>query len=172
MKKVWLVSHYAMPPHLEIRVKTLKYASILQERGYDVLLITASTVHNTDINLIETKERFVVREYDGLKYVHIKCSGYLGSGVKRILNLLQFQKRFKRVMKKFDKPDVIVADCNCVNYKGILSFAKKFKIPFVSEIRDLWPLSIVEYKNLSDKNPVIKYLYSQEKRMYLSLIHI
>ena len=166
MKKVWLVSHYAMPPHLEVRIKTLKYAEILQNRGYDVLLITASTIHNTNINLIETKDKYVEREYNGLKYVHIKCSQYLGSGLKRIKNLLQFQRRFKSVMKNFEKPDVIIVDCNCVNYKGILSFARKYKIPFISEIRDLWPLSIVEYKNISERNPVIKYLYKQEKRMY------
>lgn len=166
MKKVWLVSHYAMPPHLEVRIKTLKYAEILQNRGYDVLLITASTIHNTNINLIETKDKYAEREYNGLKYVHIKCSQYLGSGLKRIKNLLQFQRRFKSVMKNFEKPDVIIADCNCVNYKGILSFARKYKIPFISEIRDLWPLSIVEYKNISERNPVIKYLYKQEKRMY------
>lgn len=167
MKKVWLVSHYAMPPHLEVRIKTLRYAQILKERGYDVLLITASTIHNTEINLIETRENFVEREYDGLKYVHLKCSRYQGSGIKRIRNMFQFQKQFNRVMPRFEKPDVIIADCNCINYKGILKFAEKFKIPFVSEIRDLWPLSIVEYKNYSDKNPIIRYLYGREKRMYV-----
>ena len=132
MKKVWLVSHYAMPPQYEVRIKTLRYAQILQQRGYEVLLVTASTIHNTDINLIDTKEKYVVREYDGLKYVHIHCSSYQGSGMKRIKNLLQFQRRFKSVMKHFEKPDVIVADCNCINYKGLLSFARKHGIPFIT----------------------------------------
>ena len=166
MKRVWLVSHYAMPPHLEVRIKTLRYAQILQNRGYEVLLITASTIHNTEINLIESAELYAEKEYENLKYVHIKCSSYKGSGLKRIKNMLQFQGRFKRVMKRFEKPDVIVADCNCVNYRGLLSFARKYRIPFITEVRDLWPLSIVEYKNISDSNPIIKYLYSQEKRMY------
>lgn len=165
-KRIWLVSHYAMPPHLEVREKTIRMARILQERGHEVLLITASTIHNTDINLITDKQLFVEKEYDGLHYVHIRCSQYKGSGVKRILNLMQFQQRFGKAMKHFDTPDVIVADCNCVNYRGILRFAQKHKIPFVSEVRDLWPLSIVEYMHMSDKNPVIRYLYGQEKRMY------
>ena len=69
-------------------------------------------------------------------------------------------------MAKFEKPDVIVADCNCINYRGLQKFAKKYGIAFVTEVRDLWPLSIVEYMGISDKNPVIKYLYGQEKRMY------
>lgn len=167
MIKVWLVSHYAMPPHLELRVKTLRFAQILQSRGYEVLLITASTIHDTDINLIKSKEKFIEREYGGLKYVHLKCAQYKGSGLKRIKNLFQFQKQFNRVMPKFEKPDVIVADCNCINYKGILKFAQKHKIPFVSEIRDLWPLSIVEYKGISENNPLIRYLYKHERRMYM-----
>ncbi len=164
--KIWLVSHYAMPPHLEERVKTIRYAKYLQEMGHEVLLITASTIHNTDINLIEDKSKYVEKEYDGLKYVHIRCDQYKGSGAKRVLNLLQFQFRFLSIMKKFAKPDVIVADCNCINYYGINKFAKKYGIAFVSEIRDLWPLSIVEYKNMSNSNPIIKMLYQAEKRMY------
>lgn len=165
-KKVWLVSHYAMPPHLEVRIKTIRYAQILQERGYDVLLVTASTIHNTDINLITDNSLYIEKEYEGLKYVHIACSNYKGSGLKRIVNMLQFQRRFKNVMAKFEKPDVIVADCNCINYRGLQKFAKKYGIAFVTEVRDLWPLSIVEYMGISDKNPVIKYLNGQEKRMY------
>ena len=165
-KTVWLVSHYAMPPHLEVRIKTLMYAKILQERGYKVILITASTIHNNDINLIEDKSLYIEKEYEGLKFIHIRCSNYKGSGLKRIVNLYQFQSRFNNVMKHFELPDIIVADVNCINYRGILKFAKKNKVPFVSEIRDLWPLSIVEYKNISEKNPIIKYLYLQEKRMY------
>ena len=40
------------------------------------------------------------------------------------------------------------------------------KIPCVVEIRDLWPLSIVEYKNISPKNPAIVALYMLEKKLY------
>ncbi len=165
-KKVWLVSHYAMPPHLEPRPKTIKFAENLQSRGYEVLLVTASTIHNTDENLIVGKEKFIEKTYGQLKYVHLKCNNYKGSGIKRVFNLIQFQRRFCTVMKKFEKPDIIVCDCNCINYFGILHFARKYKIKFVSEIRDLWPLSIVEYLGISNKNPVIKALYVQEKRMY------
>lgn len=166
MKKVWLVSHYAMPPHLEQRAKTIKYAEYLQQMGYEVLLITASTIHNTDINLIEDKSKFIEKTYNDLHYVHIKCNQYNGSGVKRVYNLIQFQHRFGKVMKKFENPDVIVCDCNCINYFGIMRFARKKGIKFISEIRDLWPLSIVEYMGIGEKNPIIKFLYKQELRMY------
>lgn len=33
-------------------------------------------------------------------------------------------------------------------------------------MRDLWPMSIVEYYKYSERNPVIQYLYSREKKMY------
>lgn len=165
-KRVWLVAHYAMPPQYEVRVKTIRYARILQERGYDVLLITASTLHNTDINLIKSNEKYIEREYEGLKYVHIKCSDYRGNGIKRIKNMRQFDSRFSKVMRNFELPDVIIDECVCVNYRGVMKFAKKREIPFVAEIRDLWPLSIVEYLGFSDKNPIIRYLYREEKRFY------
>lgn len=166
MKKIWLVSHYAMPPQYEVRIKTLKYAEYLQRMGHEVLLITASTIHNTDINLITSDAAYVRADYGDLHYVHIKCPGYKGNGVKRVVNMLAFERGFSRVMRTFDRPDVIVADVNCINYGGIMRFARKHGVKFIPEIRDLWPMSIVEYAAYSERNPIIQFLYRREKRMY------
>lgn len=163
---IWIVSHYTCPPDMESCTKTVKYAEELTKRGHNVTLITASTVHNTDINLVPSDKLYINKKYGELNFIHIKCSNYRGSGIKRIINLKQFQHRFKKVMKNFEKPDVIVGMCNCINYKGICEYAKKNNVPYVNETRDLWPLSIVEYKNISDRNPIIRYLYGQERKMY------
>ena len=34
------------------------------------------------------------------------------------------------------------------------------------EVRDLWPLSIVEYKGISNTNPIIRFLYKLERKIY------
>lgn len=157
-----------MPPEYEVRIKTLMWAKYLMKDGYDVTLISASTLHNTDINLITGTEKYIFKQYDQYKFIHIKCSDYSGSGIKRVRNLLQFAYRFKKYAKEFGTlPDVILAaDIHCIDYKPIGEFAKKNHIKFIVDIRDLWPESIVEYLGYSKKNPVIKYLYHREKNMY------
>lgn len=166
MKKIWFVSHYSMPPKYEMRVKTQMYAHFLNQKGYETTIFSASTIHNTDINLIEDSARYIKRKYDDLDFVHIKCDNYSGNGLSRILNMQQFAYRFKKVATNFEKPDVIVADVNCTNYKPIYQYCKKNKIAFYIDMRDLWPESIVEYYNFKKSNPLIKYLYHREKNMY------
>lgn len=166
MKEVWFVSHYSMPPKYEMRVKTLKYAHYLNLKGYKTKIFTASTLHNTDINLIKSNEQYIEARYEDLDYVHIKCSNYSGNGIKCIRNMMQFAYRFPKVAKHFKKPDVIVADVNCINYKPIYKYCKKNEVQFVIDVRDLWPESIVEHLNYSSEALIIKYLYNKEKKMY------
>ena len=165
--KVWFVSHYAMPPQYEMREKTQKYASYFASQGHDVKIVTASTIHGTSINLIEDRTPYIEREYNGLKFVHIRCSQYTGNGISRIKNMIEFGRRLQKNFHRFEKPDVIVVDVNCINYSSIARICKKNGIKFVIEVRDLWPLSIVEYLHYSPHNPIIRYLYHRERNMYI-----
>lgn len=166
IKRVWFVSHYSMPPEYEQRIKTQMYARYLRKMGIDCTIFAASTIHNTGINLIEGKELYIERTYDDLKFVHIRCSGYTKTDLKRIINMEQFAYRFKRIAEKFEAPDVIVADTYCVSYKPIYRYCKKHRIPFVVDVRDLWPQSIIEYLHFSENNPVIRIMYTMERNMY------
>ena len=167
IKRIWFVSHYSMPPEYELRIKTQMYAHYLGEQGIDCTIFAASTIHNTDINLIPGKELYIEREYDDLKFVHIRCSNYTKTDLKRIINMEQFAYRFNRIAEKFAPPDVIVADTYCVSYKPIYRYCKRHGIPFVVDVRDLWPQSIVEYLHVGEKNPIIRMMYSMERNMYI-----
>ena len=52
-KRIWLVNQYAMPPRLESRLRTIKFAHYLQKAGYEVTIFASSIMHNMDIDLIE-----------------------------------------------------------------------------------------------------------------------
>ncbi len=168
IKRIWFVSHYSMPPEHEMRIKTQMYAHFLGQMGIECIIFAASTIHNTDINLIQDKEKYIERQYDDLKFVHIRCSGYTKTDLKRIINMEQFAYRFNKVAEKFKAPDVIVADTYCVSYKPIYKYCKRHRIPFVVDVRDLWPQSIVEYMHINETNPVIRMMYNMEKNMYVN----
>ena len=150
-----------------MRIKTQMYAHYLGMQGIDCTIFSASTIHNTDINLIQGKEEYIERQYGDLRFVHIRCSGYTKTDLKRIINMEQFANRFKKVAENYPIPDVVIADTYCISYKPIYKYCKKHGIPFVVDVRDLWPQSIIEYLHFSEKNPVIRIMFNMERNMYL-----
>ncbi len=167
IKRIWFVSHYSMPPKYEMRIKTQMFARYLGQMGIDCTIFSASTIHNTDINLIKGNEQYIEKVYDDLKFIHIRCSSYTKTDLKRIINMEQFAYRFKKIAERFTPPDVIIADTYCVSYKPIYKYCYKHKIPFVVDVRDLWPQSIIEYLHFNEKNPIIQIMYNMERNMYL-----
>ena len=85
--------------------------------------------------------------------------------------MLEFPVRIQQAVKHFakngEKPDVIYTSAPTIFAAGsALIAAKRLKVPCVVEIRDIWPESIVEYKGMSRKNPIILALYQLEKWLY------
>lgn len=168
MKTIWFVSHASTLPQYAMRTRTNNFAKYLAKYGYKVEVFTSSKIHNTDINLIEDKKTlFISNEIDGVIYNSIRTSNYKGNGLKRIINFIQFPMRFYRVAKKKEnKPDIIIN--NPQSLLGLIQYhvSRKVKARFITEVRDLWPESIVAYKGVSRKNIIIKILYFFEKWIY------
>ena len=93
-KRIWLVNQYAMPPRLESRLRTIKFAHYLQKAGYEVTIFASSIMHNMDIDLIEDDSLYIERQYGDLNFVHLKTAKYKGNGLKRVNGLIQFPRRF------------------------------------------------------------------------------
>ena len=166
-KRVWIFNHYAEPPQYEVRVRNNVMAKYLMKAGYDVTIFAASTIHNTDINLITDGSEYIRREYDGLKFVHIKSPDYSGNGLARKINLLLFPFNLWRVTKKIgEKPDVIINDLDVMAFDFPFMIAKRYGVPIITEVRDLWPESLVDYGYLNRDSLLAKFLYLMEKRMY------
>ena len=165
-KVVWLINQYAMPPQYEARLRTIKFAHYLKEKGYEVTIFSSSIMHNMDIDLIEGNEQYVVRDYDDLHFVHIKARNYHNNGKDRIISSIQFHWKLVRIASKFPKPDVIVQTA-LVPFGNIVSrLAKKTGAKYIVEVLDLWPNSLVELGIAKASNPIIKFLYYLEYKQY------
>ncbi|MDR1183828.1 MAG: glycosyltransferase [Coriobacteriales bacterium] len=167
MKNIWIFSVFSAPPEYEMRYRTSKMAQELVKGGDKVTIFASSAIHNTDINLIEDKAPYIVKTYRGIDYVFVRCSSYHTNGADRVLSLVQFYFRLRKVIRGFDKPDCIIAESPypTVAHSGILA-ARKFRVPCISEIRDLWPESIIDYQGQSLRNPIILGLLVLEKWIY------
>lgn len=165
---IWLINHYAVPPQYYPLARPSLFAKNLIRMGHEVTIIAASTVHNSNQNLIEGKEKIKKEIVEGIPYIYIRCSNYEGNGINRVINILEFANKLPGVCKKLDKPDAIVATSfdpiSC--YQGI-RIAKKYGIIGIAEIADLWPETLVEYGGVSSKNPIVKILRAIEKKIYM-----
>ncbi len=160
-KNVWIICHYAQQPPLNTMLRYHNWGKELVKRGYSVTIIAASTIHNTDIDVVEQigKTEDIC---DGVQYKYIKTPRYSGNGMQRIKNMLAFCFGLKRYRK--ERPDVLI---NCEAY--LFPFVKHYfkGIPIVTDTVDLWPESIIEYAGYSKTNPLIKVLYRLERNAYL-----
>jgi len=165
-KKIWLVNYYAMPPHLESRLRTIKFAHYLKEKGYEVKIFASSFMHNTDINLIEDHTPYIEKQYDDLQFVHIRTKPYKNNGIARFISLFQFHLKLYFMRNRFFKPDAIVHTA-LPPFGNIFSFAaKKLKAKYIAEVLDLWPESFVELGLIKKNNPVLPLLYKSERKLY------
>jgi len=166
LKKIWLVNQYAMPPDLESRPRTIKFAHYLTLMGYDVTIFAASVMHNMNIDLIQKGSMFLEKSYEDLKFVHVKTIKYNRNGLSRLISLLEFPLRLFYLRNKFDKPDIIIHTAT-VPFGNILYYcAKKFRATYIVEILDLWPEAFVDFGLIKKWNPFLALAYLAEKWLY------
>ncbi len=164
---IWLINHYAVPPIYYPLARQTYFAKHLMAMGHQVTIFAASTVHNSDKNLIEGKERYRTERVDGVDYVYIRCKGYQDNGLKRVYNMCEFAWKLPGVCKHFDKPDAIVAtSMPPVSCAMGIRMARKYGCRGVAEIADLWPESIVAYDVAGANNPAVVALRWLEKWIY------
>lgn len=164
---IWLINHYAVPPMYYPLARQTNFAKYLMRMGHEVKIFAASTVHNSNKNLIEDSTPYREETVDGVSYVYIKCLDYQDNGLKRIYNMCQFAWKLPGVCRHFSKPDAIVATSmpptSCA--MGI-HIARKYGCKGVAEIADLWPESIIAYDIAGPHNPAVIALRWLEKWIY------
>ena len=73
----------------------------------------------------------------------------------------------KEYAKTHGNPNIILASSvHPLTLVAGIKVARKFSVPCICEIRDLWPESIVEFGNLNKNSFIAKILYSGEKWIY------
>lgn len=164
---IWLINHYAVPPQYYPLARQTYFAKYLMEMGHTVTIFAASTVHNSDKNLITDGSPWREETVDGVHYVYIKCLDYQGSGLRRIYNICEFAWKLPGVCKKFPKPDAIVATSMPPTSCAVgIHLARKYGCRGVAEIADLWPESIIAYGIAGPHNPAVIALRWLEKWIY------
>ena len=164
---IWLINHYAVPIKYYPLARTTNFAKYLTRMGHMVTIFAASSVHNSDINLITDGTLYREEIVDGFHYVYVRCRSYQRNGMQRVINMFEFPQRLKKVCVRFPRPDAVIASSAtppaCM---AGLKIAKKCGARAVAEVSDLWPESFVAYNLIPAGSPLLIPMYAYEKRMY------
>lgn len=167
--RITFLCQYFPPEMGAPAARTHEHARHWVTLGHDVTVITGFPNHPTGIIRPEYRGNFIKREkVDGIDLLRtwIYCAPNKGF-LKRILNFLSFfLSSFLLGGLLTRRPDVVVGTSPqffCAVSACLLSVIKR--VPFVFEVRDIWPQSAIELGAL--KNPLlIRALEAIEMLMY------
>ena len=170
-QNIWILNHYATNMFFDQSGRHYWFAENLIKKGYKPTIFCASTNHFSDNHVDMYNKLFSENSVDNIPFVFVKTPEYQGNRKKRLINMLSFYKRLFKTTEEYailhGKPDVIIASSvHPLTLVAGIKIAKKFGIPCICEVRDLWPESIVAYGSLKRNSVIAKMLYLGERWIY------
>lgn len=167
MTNIWLINQYSYPPGKSNWRRHFDLFKNFPKENYNIDVICGSFVHDRKEEILNKGEKYRLINSEGIKY-HILSGILYKSKIVRMLSMIQFFFKVLFFSKKLkDKPDIIYASSpHPFNGLAGMYLARKYKCPFVLEIRDLWPETWVAMGATTKKSILYKVFAYIEKVLY------
>ena len=167
---IWLVNHYALPPSRPGGIRHYAFAKELQKRGHRVVIIASSFDHQIRRETrLYRSECFKFQEEEGVPFLWLRTPAYTGNTPARVLNMLSFAGGISLWAKAslIGKPDLILGSSpHLFAALGAYLQSLRHGVPFILEVRDLWPQTLVDLGGFSSSHPFILLLEKVERFLY------
>lgn len=166
-KTIWIVNQYASA----LEVRSMELAAGFAAQGHRVVIVTSSFHHGMHDYLYKAPVT-VVHKAPGVDAVYLRARpGYQGNGAARVLNMAHFAYMFLRRQKELlavaGRPDAVIASSPSPFVWELGLYAKRrYRAKAVAEVRDLWPLSLLDIQGVSALHPFVVFIGMLEKRAY------
>lgn len=168
--KLLIINHYAIPPSQAGGTRHYSLAKELIARGHQVKVVAANFSHQTKTTVIQSDNKTVLEaDFDGVPFIYINVPAYQGNSPARLHNMLSFSKQllWNKYFKTMESPDVIFGSSpHPFAAWAAQRLATKWGIPFIFEVRDLWPQSLIDLGRISSRHPAVKFMALLEKHLY------
>lgn len=153
---IWWISQYASTPDQQFTTQH-DLARILVEKGHRVTFFAAGFSHYKFKEIrLRPGESWRAEDYDGVRFIWIKTPPYRANDWKRIRNMCTFAWRAYRLARRWDEePDVVIGTTfHPLSSLSAYAVSVSRKKPFVFEVKDLWPLTMIQFGRCSPKSPL------------------
>jgi glycosyltransferase involved in cell wall biosynthesis len=162
---VWWFSQYASTPDQQFTGQ-FDLAKRLVELGHRVTFFSAGFSHYKFQEIrLKDSERWRVDDCQGVRFAWIRTPSYKRNDWKRAVNICSFAWRAYWLARGWkEMPDVIIGTTfhPLASLAACLVAAAKRR-PFIFEVKDLWPLTGVQFGRVSSHSPVTQVLGALEK---------
>jgi len=172
---IWIFNHYANPPDLPGGTRHYDLARELVKRGHKVVIFATSFHHylHRDTRL-KPGENWRIEDINGVFFVWVHTTPYQRNDWRREWNMAQFMlkawwlgRKLPRIAPEVGRPDVVIGTSpDLLTPLAAFRIASRFSVPFVVEVRDLWPQTILDMGAMSPHHPIIKLLQALERYLY------
>ncbi len=173
--RILFLSHYFPPEVNAPATRTYEHCVRWARAGHDVTVVTCEPNCPDGVLFDGYKNRLrpQVEVMDGVRVVRVWTYVAPNAGIlRRIANYLSYLLSAVLASLRLARPDVVVATSPqfFCGWAGVLVSWLKWR-PFVLEIRDIWPESIVAVGALQNRT-LLRFLEWLERRMYRAADHI
>ncbi len=171
MKTIWIIDHYSSEPRFGGIRRQYDFAIELAKRGYKVGIIASSFSHFSH-SYISEENMYVSEINDKVTYIYVRTSSYeSNSGLKRAKNMYSFLRNVVKhredIANAVGVPDVVTG-CSVHPLAWLAAYwvARRYKIRFCIEVRDLWPWVWIASGEKSRFDPMVIFFGLLEKWAY------
>jgi len=167
--KIWLVNHYALPPQRSGGTRHYALAREWLSRGHEVILIASSVDYMCREEVyLQPGETARLEVMGDIPFLWLRTPPYTGNSLQRVGNMLAFAYRLGReAPRHLGSPDVVVGSTpHLFAAWAAYRLARRYRVPFVLEVRDLWPQTLIDLGGFSPYHPFIMLLAWLENQLY------
>ncbi|WDU84531.1 hypothetical protein [Caloramator sp. Dgby_cultured_2] len=112
-------------------------------------------------------EKYRIENINGVKFLWIRTFPYKTNDYKRFINMISFAINSYKLLKKFERPDVIIAS-SVHPFTCIAGYylARNFNARYIAEIRDLWPETLIDMGAMK-KTVFLQRCFMQLKSLFM-----
>lgn len=169
MKQVWILNHYAQEPSGAGGTRHFHLAEYISSYGWEATIIAASVELNTGTQRLKKTEQLRLENIKGIPFLWLRTPKYEGNGGGRVLNMLAYSFRvlLPKSLRSLPPPDAIVGSSvhPFAAFAGAV-LARRHKVPFIFEVRDLWPQTLIDLGRLKENSWAVWFLRKLELRLY------
>lgn len=164
-----MINHYAGSNLHGMEYRHFSLAREGVRSGHAVKIVAASFSHLRSRE-VRTKDSYTEEEIEGVRYAWLRTPRYDGNGVGRAANMVAFGLSLlahrERAVHNF-KPDVVIASSpHPFVIFGAVKMARASAATIAFEVRDLWPLTLIELGGMSPRHPFVVLMQWAENYAY------
>lgn len=165
---IWYVSKYVITPQPgDPAGRAYGLMRELARRGHESVIVTSDSMGKYDAPPADRS--YVIEHVEGITLCRARTLKYGDSNAaRRVLSWFDFERKMFRMPKwALPKPDVVVvSSLSLLTIFNGLRWRRRFGCRLVFEVRDIWPLTMVEEGGYGARNPFVMVLAAIERLAY------